>query len=249
MEKWSDCEFTIAVDGKDVSVVQKGSGKDLVCLHGYLSSKEAFVNQVAYFSKFYKVTAFDFLGFGKSGALPYAFSVLDYAEWTQGVLSALDIQKPKIIAHSFGCRVAIKMAGECGQVFDEIILTGPAGVILPRGLGYRCKVLAYRAVKKIAPKFAEMHFGSREYRSLLPIMKESYKKIVNEDLRQDARRIKNRVCIIQGDIDKTTTRREAEAYLACLERGEMKVLDGGHFAFAENALRFNVLAEEFFGNG
>jgi pimeloyl-ACP methyl ester carboxylesterase len=81
------------------------------------------------------------------------------------------------------------------------------------------------------------------------MMKESYKKIVNEDLRADARQIGNRILILQGSEDFTTTRAEAEAYLQCFERGSMKIIEGGHFAFVENAVQFNVLAEEFFGNG
>ena len=246
MGNLSDFEFTLQVKGKNVSVIQMGSGQDLVFFHGYLSSKEAFAKQLAYFSKFYKVTAFDFLGFGKSDALTQPFSVGDYADWTRRVLSALNVERPKVVAHSFGCRVAVKMAKDGGQVFDEILLTGPAGVVLPRGLGYKCKVATYRLVKKIAPKFAERRFGSKEYRSLSPIMKESYKKIVNEDLRKDADLIENRVCIVQGDADKTTTEKEARAYLACLRRGQLKMISGGHFAFMENAMQFNLLAEEFF---
>ena len=244
--KLSDFEFTIDVDGKDVSVLQKGTGRDLVLLHGYLSQKEVFVRQFFYFSKFYKVTAFDFVGFGKSGALTQPFSVADYAVWTRKVFRVLQLRQPKVIAHSFGCRVVVKMAKEWGQVFDEILLTGPAGVVLPRGLGYKLKVAAYRAVRKIAPEFAESRFGSREYRSLSPVMKESYKKIVNEDLRMDARLVENKVCIVQGSLDKTTTRKEAEIYLSCFPNGKMKIIEGGHFAFVENATQFNAIAEEFF---
>lgn len=249
MGKWSDCEFTLSVDGKDVSVLQTGKGESIVCLHGYLSSKETFARQLAYFSKFYRVTAFDFIGFGKSGELSKAFSVLDYAEWTKTVLDALEIRRTKVIAHSFGCRVAVKMAKEYPHVFDEIILTGPAGVILPRKIGYFLKVAGYRVVRKFAPKFAERHFGSKEYRSLPPIMKESYKKIVNEDLRKDASEIQSRVLILQGADDLTTTKAEAEAYARCLQKGRMQMMEGGHFAFAENADYFNLLAEEFFEYG
>ena len=142
-------------------------------LHGYLSSKEAFAAQIAYFSKFYRVTALDFLGFGHSRYLTNAFSVGDYADWLLDVLAALKVEKPHVIAHSFGCRVAVKAAGEKGDVFDKILLTGPAGVILNRGFAYRVKVRTYRIVKKIFPRFAERRFGSEEYRSLSPIMKES----------------------------------------------------------------------------
>ncbi len=230
----------------DVSYVQKGKGKDLVLLHGYLSSKEAFAAQVEYFSKFFRVTAIDFLGFGQSSRLTDAFSVSDYAAWTAEVLALLGVQKPHVIAHSFGCRVAIKLAATRQGYFDKMLLTGAAGVILKRGFSYALKVKGYRFVKKFAPRFAERKFGSAEYRSLSPTMKESYKKIVNEDLRGDASRVENEVLIVQGDLDVTTPLAEARAYLQCLRRGRIQMLSGGHFAFAENPLRFNLIAEEFF---
>ena len=85
-----------------------------------------------------------------------------------------------------------------------------------------------------------------EYRTLSPIMKESYKKIVNEDLRDCAKRIQNQVLIIEGREDKTTTLKEAEAYLRSFPRGRLCVMSGGHFAFAENPIVFNMKAEEFF---
>lgn len=230
----------------DVSFLQKGKGKDLVFFHGYLSSKEAFSAQIEYFSKFFRVTVFDFSGFGGSAPLKEPFSVTDYAVWTKAFLNAVGVVKPHVAAHSFGCRVAVKMAASDGETFDKILLTGPAGVILKRGFGYRMKVKTYRAVKKIAPNFAEKRFGSAEYKSLSPVMKASYKKIVNEDLRGDARKVENEVLIVQGRSDLTTPLEEAEAYLSCFKRGKMTVLDGGHFAFAENPTRFDLIAEEFF---
>ena len=230
----------------EVSFLQKGKGKDLLLLHGYLSSKEAFAAQVAYFSRFYRVTAIDFLGFGGSRALTSAFSVGDYAEWLKAVMVALGLLKPHVIAHSFGCRVAVKAASGASELFDKIVLTGPAGVILKRGVKYRFKVGLYRFVKKFAPTFAERRFGSKEYRTLSPVMKESYKKIVNEDLRACAKGVLGEVLIIEGSDDQVTTRAEAEAYLQCFPKGKMRTIEGGHFAFAENPVSFNLITEEFF---
>ena len=204
--------------------------------------------QIEYFSKYYKVTAIDFLGFGKSAPLTHPFSVGDYAKWTKQVLVALQVKRPSVIAHSFGCRVALKMAEEGGQVFDKLILTGPAGVIMNRGFSYRVKVRAYRIVKKISPALAEKKFGSVEYRTLSPTMKESYKKIVNEDLRETASRVQNEILIVEGRSDTTTPPREAEAYISVMQRARLVFLDGGHFAFAENPTTFNLLAEEFLEN-
>jgi pimeloyl-ACP methyl ester carboxylesterase len=210
-----------------------------------MSSKESFTAQINYFSTFYKVTALDFLGFGQSGDLTVPFSVSDYADWTKKALDSLGLEKPSVIAHSFGCRVALKMAETDENTFDKIILTGPAGVILKRGFAYKVKVKSYRLVKKFAPKFAERHFGSAEYRALSPVMKESYKKIVNEDLRKVASRVQNPVLIIQGKGDTTTPIEEARAYLSVLPNGKLELIEGGHFAFAENPLPFNLTAEEF----
>ena len=218
----------------------------MVFLHGYLSSKEAFAAQIRYFSRFYRVTAIDFIGFGGSVPLKQAFSVDDYAAWTREVFRLLKVKSPHVIAHSFGCRVAVKLAAAQPDFFDKMLLTGAAGVILKRGFSYHCKVKAYRLVRKIAPKYAETHFGSAEYRGLSPVMKESYKKIVNEDLRGEARKIENEVMLVQGMQDTTTPKREAEAYLACLKHGQLTMIEGGHFAFAEQPLEFNMIAEEFF---
>ena len=214
-------------------------------MHGYLSSKEAFAVQTEYFSKFFRVTAIDFLGFGHSRALTKPFSVDEYADWTKEVLSLLDVKKPHVIAHSFGCRVAVKIASKDGEFFDKIVLTGPAGIIVNRGFSYRAKVKAYRLVKRFAPKLAEKRFGSAEYRTLSPVMKESYKKIVNEDLRVCAEKIENETLILEGARDTTTTLAEAEIYQNRLKRATLKVVDGGHFAFVDNPLVFNLNVEEF----
>ena len=218
-------------------------------LHGYLSCKETFAKQVDYFSRFYRVTAIDFLGFGGSVSLSSPFSVSDYAAWTRQVFALLGLEKPHVVAHSFGCRVAIKMAAQDKELFDKILLTGAAGVILKRSLGYKIKVKTYRFVRRFAPKFAERKFGSAEYKTLSPVMKESYKKIVNEDLRGDAQKIENPVLIVQGRGDSTTPIAEARAYLQNLKKGTLVEMNGGHFAFMDDSLTFNLIAEEFFYGG
>lgn len=228
-----------------MSFLQKGTGKDLLFLHGYLSDKNAFSLQIRYFAKYFRVTAIDFLGFGESGKLNAPFSVTDYANWTKEVLTALGVQTPHVVAHSFGCRVAVKLASLYPNTLDKMVLTGPAGIILPRGIRYKCKVGAYRLCKKLFPKMAEKRFGSKEYRQLSPLMRESYKKIVNEDLREDASKVQNPVLIIEGRRDTTTTLREAEIYEKSFPNARLRVMEGGHFAFVDNPLQFNILTEEF----
>lgn len=229
-----------------LSYVQKGSGKDLLFLHGYLASKECFTPHIEYFSRCYRVTALDFPGFGESEPLDTAYSVSDYADWTERVCAELNLQSPYVIAHSFGGRVAVKCLSR-GNLFERAVLCGCAGIVPRRGLKYKMRVKTYRFVKKIAPRYAERKFGSSEYKTLSPVMRESYKKIVNEDLREDAKKIRIPVLFINGENDSDTPVSSAKIYTECVNDSKLYVMKGcSHFAFLQDPLAFRLAAEEFF---
>ena len=106
-------------------------------------------------------------------------------------------------------------------------------------------VLSVKA-KKIAPAFAERRFGSGEYRTLSPLMRESYKKIVNEDLREDASKIDCPVLFLHGAEDREVPLSSIGIYLSRVRGSELRLLEGcGHFAHLENPVAFNLAAEEF----
>ncbi|HJA01842.1 MAG TPA: alpha/beta hydrolase [Candidatus Gallimonas gallistercoris] len=226
------------------SFLQQGGGKDLVFLHGYLSSKESFYPQINYFSRHFRVTAPDLPGFGGSGTIPAAWSVGEYADWLEGFLKERGIAFPHVIAHSFGGRVAIKCLAR--GLIDRAVLTGCAGIVKRLTLSYHLKVKSYRLVKKFAPRFAEAKFGSAEYRSLSPLMRESYKKIVNEDLREEAKRIARPVLYLNGERDRETPLSSVKILHECTAGSRLAVLKGcGHFAHLDEPLLFNLAAEEF----
>lgn len=228
-----------------MNYIQRGQGKDIVFLHGYLSSKESFYPQIEYFSRYFRVTAFDFPGFGEGGELTSAYSVSDYADWLEAKLKETGIVFPHVIAHSFGGRVAVKCLSR-GELFDRAVLCGCAGIIPKRTLSYRMRVKTYKFVKKIAPRYAEKHFGSEEYKSLSPVMRESYKKIVNEDLRADACNITRPVLFVNGENDGETPVSSAEIYVSCVKGSRLFVMKGcGHFAHLDDSFAFNLAAEEF----
>jgi len=229
-----------------ISYIRRGVGEDLVLMHGYGASKECFLRQINYFSKFYKVTAFDFPGFGKSYPLIYPYSVGDYAAATFNFLNELKIYRPLVIAHSFGARVAVKMAGE-SDCFKALLIVGGAGIVDRRGAPYYARVISYKIVKRIFPSFADKRFGSKEYKALSPVMRESYKKIVNEDLRVAAQNIKCSVLLVYGKKDRATPVRYGKIYNSAIAGSSLYVMENcGHFAFLDDELKFNMAAEEFF---
>ena len=111
------------------------------------------------------------------------------------------------------------------------------------------RVKTYKLVKRCAPKYAERHFGSAEYKMLSPVMRESFKKIVNEDLREDAEKIACPVLFITGERDEETPVSSARIYASAVEGSSLLIMENcGHFAHLDDPLRFNLAAEEFFSN-
>ncbi len=215
-------------------------------LHGYMSCKESFFYSIEALSSRYRVTAPDFPGFGCSSPLAAAWSVSDYVGWLAKFAAEAGLETPHIIAHSFGARVAIKYAACRPCALSKLVITGGAGIVRPRTRAYRRRVAAYRLVKKFAPSFAERKFGSEEYRKLPPVMRESYKKIVNEDLRGCCALIRAPALFIYGRDDSVTPAREEGAALSSAVKGaRLEVIEGGHFCFSENAAAFNSLVSAF----
>lgn len=216
-------------------------------LHGYLASKECFAPQISCLSAKYRVTAFDFPGMGKSAPLTEAWGVEEYAAHTARLLDALGVRGARLLAHSFGGRVALKLLSSRPELFSRALLVGCAGILPKRGIRYRAKVAAYRAVRRAAPRFAERHFGSAEYRTLSPLMRESYKKIVNEDLTPCLSRIRVPVLYVFGEKDTATPPYMARTLAAGTAGAGLIFFENcAHFCFAEQPQKFNAVMLEFF---
>ncbi len=218
----------------------------MLLLHGYLSSKESFYYQIKYLSRYFKVTAPDFYGFGASARLDAPYSVGDYCAWLDSFIREAGLDRPHIVAHSFGARVAVKYLGERRGGAEKLVICGGAGIVKPRSAQYIRRVKAYRTVKKFFPGFAERHYGSAEYRALPPVMKESYKKIVNEDLSEYAAKIESPTLLVYGRDDAVTPPEEEGAAFNRLIRGSrLEIVEGGHFCFSEYPEKFNGLLYDF----
>lgn len=216
-------------------------------MHGYGSKKESFYYQLGFLSESFRVTAPDFLDFGCSAPLDEPWGVGEYAGWLLKFIKAAKLNCPHIIAHSFGARVAVKLLSERGEIADKLIITGGAGLVKPRSPQYIRRVNAYKRVKRFFPKLAEKRFGSEEYRKLSPLMKESYKKIVNEDLKACAAKIKNQTLLIYGENDTVTPPdEEGKTFNSLICGSQLKIMpDCGHFCFSENPALFNKIITEF----
>ena len=92
----------IIIEEKGVFTKEK---KDLLFLHGYLSSKDSFSYQIPFFEKDFNVHAIDLKGFGKNSGMEYPYSLDDYCKEVEEYIKNNKLVKPCVIAHSFGTAI------------------------------------------------------------------------------------------------------------------------------------------------
>lgn len=218
----------------------------LLFLHGYGADGKSFAPQITYLKKDYEVHYPDMTGFGDNAYMPYPYSLSDYAEEIKGYITRNGLYKPCVIAHSFGARVAIKLAAENSLLFDKLVLTGAAGLKPKFSLKKAVKKSLFGIAKKFVPKSRLSAFYSKDYRALSPVMKESFVKIVNENLDGLIERIENPTLIIFGDKDKETPLYMAKRLNAGIKKSKLVIFkDAGHFAFLDKPMKFNAEVKEF----
>ena len=214
-------------------------------LHGYLSSKESFIYQIKFFSRFCRVVAVDMTGFGKSPEMDYAYSVDDYAKEIKDILDFLGEEKVDCIAHSFGARVLVKLALKDERI-DKIIFTGAAGLKPRRSLKYFFKRASFFILKRFVKREKLKFLYSEDYRNLSEIKKQSFKKIIAENLDLHYQKLNNDCLLIFGKRDRQTPPYMAKRMKRLVKNSRLVFMpNAGHFCFMESFDAFNGLAFKF----
>ena len=215
-------------------------------LHGYLSSGKSFYYQTRFFARDFNVFAPDLKGFGDDPDMPYPYSLDDYIEEVKEFIYKNGLKKPSVVAHSFGARIAIKAASMNKGAFYKLVLTGAAGLKPKFGLKKSIKKAAFDILKSFVPRERLKAFYSKDYNALSAVMKESFKKIVAENLDDRLKFIENPTLLIFGDKDKETPLYMAKRLNRGIADSRLLVVKGaGHFCFIDKPNKFNTEVKEF----
>ena len=220
--------------------------KQILFLHGYLSSGICFYNQLSYFSRDFEVFAPDLKGFGENADMPYPYSLDDYIDQVAEFSYKHGLVKPHVIAHSFGGRITIKGVATKKLDFNKIVFTGCAGLKPKNTLKKRAKKLCFNIAKRFVKKEKLTRFYSSDYLSLNGVMKQSFVKIVNEHLDGYLPYINNQTLIINGDLDRETPLYMAKKLNRNILHSRLLVFKGcSHFCFLDKPNKFNMEVKEF----
>lgn len=219
-----------------------GNGDNIVFLHGWGASISAFLFVAKALSATHRVTILDFAGFGESEEPSKAYSVAEYADDVVKLLDLLDIKDAVFVGHSFGGRVAIEIAANRPNTVRKLVLVDSAGLKPRRGLKYYIKIGLHKILKKLGFKGLS---GSADFKVLSPLMKETFKNVVNYDQTPLLKNISCPTAIFWGDEDSETPAYMARRFEKGIADSSIFWLHGGHFAYAEDSAKFITILKAF----
>ena len=232
------------------------SKKYLVFLHGWGADLNSFLWLKDFFVDEYSLIFLDFYGFGKTGEPCSPFSLSDYVENLKLFLNKFEIEELVLIGHSFGGRVAIKFLFNYQFEYSKVslCLIDSAGILPKRNLIYKLKVSRFKRLKVKAennPKLKSRleKFGSRDDKELSDVMKQTFIKIVNEDLSKFAKFLRCKTLIVWGSKDVETKPFMARKLNKLIDGSKLVFLNNcGHFCFLEKKEEFVIILDTFLKN-
>ena len=231
------------------------SKKFIVFLHGWGANLNSFLFVKDYFGEYSKVFV-DFAGFGKSEEPKESYFVSDYVNDLKKLLDTFEIDELVLVGHSFGGRVAVKFSFLYQLDYSKfkLCLVDAAGIKPRPSLIKKWKILCYKKFKKKVQNNPELtakmlKYGSNDYKKLSSVMKETFVKVVNEDLSKFASRLVCDTIIVWGDNDKETRLWMAKKYKKLIKSSKLIIFkDAGHFSFLDNKQEFLIVLDTFLKN-
>lgn len=246
----------IIVDGMAAEYQDSGTGKALLLLHGWKADFHTFDRLMPLISAGHRVVRLDLPGFGGTEAPKRPWSVSDYAEFVAAFLKKLGISSYAIVGHSFGCRVAIKGTATGTLMPDRLVLIGAAGIAHSKSLRNRIFTIVTKIGKAVlsivpAPRFkaalrARVYERARSDYLTAGALKETYVRIVGENLAPSAALIAVPTLLVYGSEDNQTPIGEAQEYERLIKGSKLVTLPGrSHFVHEEEPAQVAELINNF----
>lgn len=183
--------------------------------------------------------AVDLAGFGATPAPLEAWGSEDYARSLHDLMEKTSAELGRgvvVVGHSFGGRVALRLARQRPDLVSGLVLTGVPQLERASGrkkppLGYKVVRAAHKAgmVSEAKMDAWRYRYGSPDYRQAQGVMRETFVKLVNEDYEEDLASLTCPVELVWGDGDTAAPVDMAGRVAARLPTSHLTICPGvGH---------------------
>ncbi|MBI5220860.1 MAG: alpha/beta hydrolase [Candidatus Liptonbacteria bacterium] len=196
--------------------------------------------------------ALDLPGFGKSAPPARTFTLQDYCDVVREFCEKLDLRGVYLVGHSFGGRVAIKLAATHSDLVHKLVLADSAGIRIGQTrrniLGLIAKIL-----KPLFRPHSMQHvrhalywlIGAGDYLAT-PELQQTFVRVIEEDLTNYLPDISCPTLILWGDRDTETPLSAGQQMAAMIPQATLSVLPcAGHASFLDQPEKFRDLLLEF----
>ncbi len=179
---------------------------------------------------------------GLTTASNKAWTINDYIDWLDGELK--DQDKPIVIGHSNGGRIALAYAQKYPNKFKQLILIDSAGLahetLLRKtklGILYVLSKLAkpVSGIKSFRRAFYKV-IGARDYYEASPNMRQTMRYMLSADKTLDFSKITVPTTVIWGQNDRITPLKDGQQIAKLLPNAKLRIInDARHAPHATNA--------------
>lgn len=235
----------VVANGIRLHYVRLGKGRaPLVLLPGITSPAASWEFVAERLAERNDVYVLDNRGRGLSqGGRELGYRLDDYAADTEGFIRALGLDRPAIVGHSMGGRIAVRLAARAPGCVGKLVLvdppiSGPGRRPYPLPLNWYLESIdavsrgeGYEEMRKNLP-WSEEHLELRM--EWLPTcdrtaVMESHKSFQEEEIHSDLPKIASETLLIYAEKGGTISEAEAEELAGALKKGRKQRIDGaGH---------------------
>ena len=243
----------IVINNLLVNYYQQAGGKAqpvLVFLHGWRSEGMIWQKVIEKLPEC-NVYVLDLPGFGRSQT-PQNFTLQNYADVVDAFIKKFDLKNIVLVGHSFGGRIAIKLAARTPAYLQKIVLVNSAGM---RGIA------PARTFKTVLAKIAQPFFvlpflqsarkkiytalGSEDYVAT-PQLQRTFVNIINEDLTPLLAKIIQPTLLVWGENDADIPLTQARIMERNVPGSKLVILSqAGHFSFLDQPEIFSQELKNF----
>ncbi len=246
----------IIVQNLAIEYQDQGSGPVLLFLHGWQDSLRTFDALAVDLSKKYRVVRLDLPGFGGSETPKDTWELENYAQLVEEFIQKTKLQVYAVVGHSLGGRIILKAQSSKRLSSSKTVLIASAGFVKSKNL--RNSVLKIIAkIGGLITYIPPLIFWRDKLRRRLynvagsdylntGVLKETFLKIIAEDLTTNAQKITNPTLLIWGSEDEQTPLADGQKFAKLISNSKLEVIDGvGHFVHQQQAQKVIKLIREF----
>lgn len=247
-------EKEILIDNLKVNYKIAGSGPAILILHGWGGSSDSWIKIINILEKEFLVVCPDFPGFGKSQPPLFSWNLDDFVSWLKKFIENINLKNFFLLGHSFGGRVAIKFSIYYPEKIKKLILISSAGIRTEKD--FKTKIIFFLSkignsifspmplnrFKDGARNFFYLFLRNKDYPKAKGIMKETMKKIIEEDLLPLLSQIKTKTILIWGEKDKIIPLKYAKIFKEEIKNSQLILMPKiGHSPHLENSEKLSEI--------